>query len=209
MGLSKENQTVKKAIVPAAGLGTRFFPATKTVPKEMLPIVDRPTILYVIEEAVQAGIEDIILIQGRGKTAIEDFFDVSYELEAKLIQDGKESLLKEINHIRDNINLISIRQKSALGLGHAIKCAEHIIGDEPFAVLLGDEITLSKTKEENVTKFLIDQSIKNQQSSVWVLPIDANDSHKYGLVDLGVNSLEMTSKDLSTGQGRSAGTIEY
>ncbi len=208
MGLSKEkesasqssNKTVKKAIVPAAGLGTRFFPATKTVPKEMLPIVDRPTILYVIEEAVQAGIEDIILIQGRGKTAIEDFFDVSYELEAKLIQDGKESLLKEINHIRDNINLISIRQKSALGLGHAIKCAEHIIGDEPFAVLLGDEITRSKTKEENITKFLIDQSIKNQQSSVWVLPIDVKDSHKYGLVDLGPDSLKMTSKELSTGQ---------
>lgn len=193
-------QSVKKAIIPAAGLGTRFFPATKTVPKEMLPIVDRPTILYVIEEAVQAGIEDIVLIQGRGKTAIEDFFDISYELETKLIQDGKESLLKEINHIRDNINLISLRQKSALGLGHAIKCAESVIGQQPFAVLLGDEITLSKTKEENVTRFLIEQTIKNQQSSVWVLPIELSESHKYGLVDLGLQGLKMTTQDLATGQ---------
>ena len=197
---SKAYHSVKKAIIPAAGLGTRFFPATKTVPKEMLPLVDRPTILYVIEEAVQAGIEDIILIQGRGKTAIEDFFDISYELETKLIQDGKENLLKEINHIRDNINLISLRQKAALGLGHAIKCAESVIGDQPFAVLLGDEITLSKTKEQNVTQFLIEQTIKNQQSSVWVLPIDVKDSNKYGLVDLGSDSLKMTAQDLALGK---------
>ncbi len=101
---------VKKAVIPAAGLGTRFFPATKTIPKEMLPIVDKPTILYVIEEAMNAGIEDIVLIQGRGKTAIEDFFDISYELESKLVKDGKEDLLKNLNHIRNNINIISLRQ---------------------------------------------------------------------------------------------------
>jgi UTP--glucose-1-phosphate uridylyltransferase len=181
---------VRKAVIPAAGLGTRFFPATKTIPKEMLPIVDRPIILYVIEEAMRAGIEDVILIQGRGKTAIEDFFDVSYELETKLIADGKEDLLKNLNHIRNNINIISIRQKEALGLGHAIRCAKSVTGSEPFAVLLGDEITVSKTENDNVTKFLCDQYIKTQSSSVWVLPVDLDQTHKYGIVDLGLNKFE-------------------
>lgn len=176
---------VKKAVIPAAGLGTRFFPATKTIPKEMLPIVDKPTILYVIEEAMNAGIEDIILIQGRGKTAIEDFFDISYELENKLIKDGKEDLLKNLNYIRNNINIISLRQKEALGLGHAIRCAKTIVGNDPFAVLLGDEITISKNNDENVTRFLCEQYSKTDASSVWVLPVQANQTEKYGIVDLG------------------------
>ncbi len=179
---------VKKAVIPAAGLGTRFFPATKTIPKEMLPIVDKPTILYVIEEVMKAGIEEVVLIQGRGKTAIEDFFDVSYELEEKLVQDGKEALLKDLNYIRNNMNIISLRQKSALGLGHAIQCSRSVIGDEPFAVLLGDEITLSSTKSENITYFLCEQYKKNLASSVWVLPIDKNQSEKYGIVDVGSSS---------------------
>ena len=181
---------VKKAVIPAAGLGTRFFPATKTIPKEMLPIVDKPTILYVIEEAMNAGIEDIVLIQGRGKTAIEDFFDISYELESKLVKDGKEDLLKNLNHIRNNINIISLRQKEALGLGHAIRCAKTIVGNDPFAVLLGDEITISKNNNENVTRFLCDQFSKTESSSVWVLPVQKNQTEKYGIVDLGKEKFE-------------------
>lgn len=189
-------QKVKKAVIPAAGLGTRFFPATKTIPKEMLPIVDKPTILYVIEEAMQAGIEDIVLIQGRGKTAIEDFFDVSYELEDKLIKDGKSELLQSINAIRNNVNIISLRQKSALGLGHAVRCAKPVIGSEPFAVLLGDEITLTKNRSENVTAFLCDRFSQTVQSAVWVLPVEKENTSKYGIVDLGTQSFS----DLSQGQ---------
>lgn len=176
---------VRKAVIPAAGLGTRFFPATKTIPKEMLPIVDKPTILYVVEEAMQAGIEDIILIAGRGKHSIEDFFDISYEVEDKLVKEGKESILKSLNDIRAKVNIISIRQKSALGLGHAIQCAQPAIGDEPFAVLLGDEITISDSKSENVTHFLTQKYAETQKSSVWVLPVETKDTSKYGIVDLG------------------------
>lgn len=198
---------IRKAIIPAAGLGTRFFPATKTVPKEMLPIVDRPAILYVIEEAVQAGIEDIILIQGRGKTAIEDFFDVSYELEDKLVKDGKGEILKQIQYIRNNTNIISIRQKAALGLGHAVKCAESITGDEPFAVLLGDEITVSKESKNNVTFNLIKHCQENGASGVWVLPVEAHDTHKYGIVDLGTSHKNSTAKDLVNGL-KVSGVIE-
>ncbi|MBY0555153.1 UTP--glucose-1-phosphate uridylyltransferase [bacterium] len=186
---------VKKAIIPAAGLGTRFFPATKTIPKEMLPIVDKPAILYVIEEAIQAGIEDIVLIQGRGKTAIEDFFDVSYELEDKLIKDGKSDVLEKLNKIRSSVNIISIRQKAALGLGHAVRCAKPVIGEEPFAVLLGDEITITNSRSDNVTAYLCDQYEKTKLSSVWVLPTDPKDSHKYGIIDVGPEN-----KDLSGGK---------
>lgn len=181
---------VKKAVIPAAGLGTRFFPATKTIPKEMLPIVDKPTILYVIEEAMNAGIEDVVLIQGRGKTAIEDFFDISYELESKLVKDGKEDLLKNLNYIRNNMNIISLRQKEALGLGHAIRCAKTIVGNDPFAVLLGDEITISKNNNENVTRYLCDQYSKTDSSSVWVLPVQPNQTSKYGIVDLGKDKFD-------------------
>lgn len=190
---------VRKAIIPAAGLGTRFFPATKTVPKEMLPIVDRPAILYVIEEAVQAGIEDIVLIQGRGKTAIEDFFDVSYELEDKLVKDGKDEVLNQIKYIRNNTNIISIRQKAALGLGHAIKCAESVIGDEAFAILLGDEITISKDQKNNVTHHLIKNCEQKQNSGVWVLPVEPQETNKYGIVDLGAEFKNSIAKDLVSG----------
>lgn len=189
------SQKVTKAIIPAAGLGTRFFPATKTIPKEMLPIVDKPIILYVIEEAIQAGIEDIVLIQGRGKTAIEDFFDISYELEDTLIKNGKSEVLASLQKIRSSVNIISVRQKSALGLGHAVRCAKSVVGSDPFAVLLGDEITLTNTRAENVTAFLADQSLKTNASSVWVLPIDLKDSNKYGIVNVGADN-----KDLSLGK---------
>lgn len=184
---------IKKAVIPAAGLGTRFFPATKTIPKEMLPIVDKPTILYVIEEAMKAGIEDIVLVQGRGKTAIEDFFDISYELEQKLIKDGKGHWIEKINEVRSRVNIISIRQKEALGLGHAIHCAKSVIGNDPFAVLLGDEITVS---DSNVTQFLSESFEKTNTSSVWVIPSDKENIHKYGVVNLGSE----TYADLSQGQ---------
>lgn len=187
---------ITKAVIPAAGLGTRFFPATKTIPKEMLPVVDKPTILYVIEEAVQAGIEDIVLIQGRGKTAIEDFFDISYELEDKLIKDGKQHLIDDINKIRNSINIISIRQKSPLGLGHAVKCAHVVTGDDPFAVMLGDEITISNSPDKNITKFLCNQSMRTGASSVWVLPVSPAETHKYGIVDIH----DKLSKDLGAGK---------
>lgn len=173
---------VKKAVIPAAGLGTRFFPATKNVPKEMLPIIDKPAILYVIEEAVQAGIEDIILIQGRGKTAIEDFFDINYELEDKLVKDGKEHLIRELDNIRNNVNIISIRQKQALGLGHAVYCSKSVVGDVPFAVLLGDEITYAESKESNTTYKLIQNYERSQLSSVAVIKTTPENVHKYGVI---------------------------
>lgn len=186
---------IKKAIIPAAGLGTRFFPATKTIPKEMLPIVDKPTILYVIEEAMQAGIEDIVLIQGRGKTAIEDFFDVSYELEDKLVKDGKEEILESIKRVRSSVNIISIRQKAALGLGHAVCCSKPVVGDDAFAVMLGDEITFAKSASDNITGFLGRQSEETGASAVWVLPVEPKNTRKYGIVDVGPDN-----KDLSKGK---------
>lgn len=179
---------VKKAIIPAAGLGTRFLPATKTVPKEMLTIVDAPIIFYVVEEAVKAGIEDIILIAGRGKNAIEDFFDTSYELEDKLAKDGKLHLLDRLNSIREKANVISIRQKHALGLGHAVLCGKPIIGNEPFAVLLGDEITMGNNQEPNVTAQLVNSFEQTNISTVAVMKVEEKDVSKYGIADVTENA---------------------
>src|SRR3989337_1152618 len=131
---------VKKAIFPAAGLGTRFLPATKASPKEMLPLVDKPLIQYVVEEAKESGIEEIIIITGRGKRAIEDHFDFSVELEYELIEKKRLDLLVEIKNISNMVTFAYIRQKKALGLGHAILCAEAVVGNEPFAVFLADDI---------------------------------------------------------------------
>lgn len=131
---------IRKAIIPAAGLGTRFLPATKASPKEMLPLVDKPLIQYAVEEAVASGIEDIIIITGRGKRAIEDHFDRSFELEENLKGNGKSKLLRDIRRISEVANFCYVRQSEARGLGHAVLCARHLIGDEPFAVLLCDEI---------------------------------------------------------------------
>jgi UTP--glucose-1-phosphate uridylyltransferase len=131
---------IRKAVFPAAGLGTRFLPATKAQPKEMLPLVDKPLIQYVIEEAVSSGIENITIVTGRGKNAIEDHFDFSHELERVLQERGKHALLDEIRKISNMIHLTYVRQKEALGLGHAILMAREVVGDEPFAVLLGDDI---------------------------------------------------------------------
>jgi UTP--glucose-1-phosphate uridylyltransferase len=175
---------VKKAIIPAAGLGTRFLPATKTVPKEMLTIVDAPIILYVVEEAVKAGIEDIILISGRGKHAIEDFFDTSFELEHRLAQDGKLHLLEKLTRIRDMANVISIRQKQALGLGHAVLAGLPIVGKDPFAVLLGDEITLEHSGADNVTQVLCRSFEETGVSTVSIMSVPERDVSKYGIAEV-------------------------
>lgn len=171
---------VRKAIIPAAGLGTRFLPATKAQPKEMLPLVDKPTIQYIVEEAVASGIEDIIIVSGRGKRAIEDHFDKSYELEETLAQKGKFDLLAEIQSISNMVNIHYIRQKEAKGLGHAIYCAHRFIGDEPFAVLLGDDVVES---EEPALKQLIDVYERYNSSVVGVQPVPEKDVCKYGIVD--------------------------
>src|SRR3990170_7173190 len=133
-------QKIRKAVFPAAGLGTRFLPATKAQPKEMLPLVDKPIIQYAVEEAVASGIENIIIVTGRGKSAIEDHFDVSYELEKILEARGQHALLATVRQVSDLIHVSYVRQKEALGLGHAILMARELVGEEPFAVLLGDDI---------------------------------------------------------------------
>jgi UTP--glucose-1-phosphate uridylyltransferase len=132
--------SVKKAVFPVAGLGTRFLPATKASPKEMLPLIDKPLVQYVVEEAVDSGIEQILFVTGRGKRAIEDHFDISFELESLLREKGKDDLLKEVRGIAEMVNIFYVRQKEALGLGHAILCAREFVGNDPFAVLLGDDI---------------------------------------------------------------------
>ncbi|WP_413289353.1 UTP--glucose-1-phosphate uridylyltransferase [Bdellovibrio sp. HCB337] len=175
---------VKKAIIPAAGLGTRFLPATKTVPKEMLTIVDAPIIFYVVEEAVKAGIEDIVLIAGRGKHAIEDFFDTSYELEDRLAKDGKSHLLDRLTKIRSMANIISIRQKQALGLGHAVLSGLPIVGKDPFAVLLGDEITMGFHGEPNVTAQLVNSFNETGTSTIAIMEVAEKDVSKYGIAEV-------------------------
>ncbi|WML59298.1 UTP--glucose-1-phosphate uridylyltransferase GalU [Neobacillus sp. PS2-9] len=171
---------VKKAIIPAAGLGTRFLPATKAMPKEMLPIVDKPTIQYIVEEAVESGIEDIIIVTGKGKRAIEDHFDNSFELEHNLFENGKYELLGEVQKSSSLVDIHYIRQKEPKGLGHAIWCARKFIGDEPFAVLLGDDIV----KAENpCLKQLMHQYERYNASILGVQPVPQFDVSRYGIVD--------------------------
>lgn len=173
---------VRKAIIPAAGLGTRFLPATKAQPKEMLPIVDKPTIQYIIEEAVESGIEDIIIVTGRGKRAIEDHFDKSYELEETLAKKGKLEQLEEVQNISKLANIHYIRQKEPLGLGHAIGCARRFIGDEPFAVLLGDDIVNSPNKP--CLKQLIEIYERYNSSVIGVQEVPDEDVSKYGIISM-------------------------
>ena len=170
---------VRKAIIPAAGLGTRFLPATKAQPKEMLPIVDKPTIQYIVEEAVASGIEDIIIISGRGKRAIEDHFDKSYELEETLAQKEKFAVLKEIQAISNMVNIHYIRQKEPKGLGHAVACASSFVGNEPFAVLLGDDIVHS---DEPCLKQLIETYEIHKSSIIGVQKVIDEDVSKYGII---------------------------
>ncbi|MGM0876420.1 MAG: UTP--glucose-1-phosphate uridylyltransferase GalU [Bacillota bacterium] len=171
---------IKKAIIPAAGLGTRFLPATKAQPKEMLPIVDKPTIQYIIEEAVASGIEDILIVSGRGKRAIEDHFDKSYELEETLASKEKWDILNEVQQISELANIHYIRQKEPKGLGHAIYCARRFIGDEPFAVMLGDDIV--QTDSVPCLKQLIDVYDEYQSTVVGVQKVNESDVSKYGIV---------------------------
>ncbi|WP_315121479.1 UTP--glucose-1-phosphate uridylyltransferase GalU [uncultured Clostridium sp.] len=170
---------VKKAIIPAAGLGTRFLPATKAQPKEMLPIVDKPTIQYIIEEAVASGIEEILIITGRNKRAIEDHFDKSVELEKELEDHNKEELLSMVKDISNMINIYYIRQKEPKGLGHAISCAKTFVGDEPFAVMLGDDIVDSDTP---CLRQLIDCYDEYKTSILGVQAVPQEDVSKYGIV---------------------------
>lgn len=171
---------VRKAIIPAAGLGTRFLPATKAMPKEMLPIVDKPTIQYIVEEAIESGIEDIIIVTGRGKRAIEDHFDNSFELEQNLLEKGKLELLGEVQKSSNLVDIHYIRQKEAKGLGHAIWCARKFIGNEPFAVLLGDDIVQAETP---CLKQMIDKYDRYRSSIIGVQSVPEQEVSRYGIVD--------------------------
>jgi UTP--glucose-1-phosphate uridylyltransferase len=170
---------IRKAIIPAAGLGTRFLPATKAQPKEMLPIVDKPTIQYIVEEAVASGIEEIIIISGRGKRSIEDHFDKSYELEEVLFRKNKLALLEEVQEISNMANIFYVRQKEPIGLGHAILCAKSFIGNEPFAVLLGDDIVMSDTP---CLKQIISVFEMYHNPVVAVQSVSESEVNKYGII---------------------------
>ncbi|MEC0228027.1 UTP--glucose-1-phosphate uridylyltransferase GalU [Paenibacillus alba] len=170
---------VRKAIIPAAGLGTRFLPATKAMPKEMLPIVDKPTIQYIVEEAIESGIEDIIIVTGKGKRAIEDHFDNCFELEQNLFEKQKFELLTEVQK-SSKVEIHYIRQKEPKGLGHAIWCARKFIGDEPFAVLLGDDIVRADTP---CLKQMIHQYEEMEASIIGVQHVSADEVSRYGIVD--------------------------
>lgn len=173
-------QPVRKALFPAAGLGTRFLPATKASPKEMLPLVDKPLIQYVVEEAIASGIEEIIIITGRGKRAIEDHFDVSYELENLLKKKGKKKLLAEVKKISNMLDVCYVRQKEALGLGHAILCAKNLVRDEPFAVLLGDDII---DADVPALKQMLDVYYTYGASVIAVQEVDRSQVSNYGIIN--------------------------
>lgn len=170
---------IRKAVIPAAGLGTRFLPATKAIPKEMIPIVDTPMIQLIVEEVVRSGIEEVILITARNKSAIEDHFDFNYEIEDTLRKKGNHQLADASHSIGNLCRIVSVRQKTPLGLGHAVACAESLIGNEPFAVLLGDDLIDSSIP---CTKQLIQQYEKYKKSIVGVMEVPRNATHKYGIV---------------------------
>ncbi|WNS75110.1 UTP--glucose-1-phosphate uridylyltransferase GalU [Bacillus sp. DTU_2020_1000418_1_SI_GHA_SEK_038] len=176
---------IKKAVIPAAGLGTRFLPATKAQPKEMLPIVDKPTIQYIIEEAVESGIEDIIIVTGRSKRAIEDHFDKSVELEMLLERTGKHDMLEVVENISNLVDIHYVRQKEPLGLGHAVLCAKKFIGNEPFAVLLGDDIVDS---EVPALKQMINQYNEVHSSILGCNEVPRSEVNKYGIVNYSEKS---------------------
>ncbi|MFL2077602.1 UTP--glucose-1-phosphate uridylyltransferase GalU [Marinilactibacillus psychrotolerans] len=172
---------VRKAVIPAAGLGTRFLPATKAMPKEMLPIVDTPTIQYIIQEAIDSGIEEILIITGKSKRAIEDHFDKNVELELELEKKANEELLKVVRDITDLVDIHYIRQKEAKGLGHAISCARTFVGNEPFAVMLGDDVVYNEGKQ--CLKQMIEVYDQYQTSVLGVQTVKDEDLCKYGIVD--------------------------
>ena len=176
------NKVVKKAVIPAAGLGTRFLPATKAQPKEMLPIVDKPTLQYIIEEAVASGVEEILIITGRNKKSIEDHFDKSVELELELENKGKTDLLEIVRGISNMVNIHYIRQKEPKGLGDAIYCARYFIGDEPFAIMLGDDM-VDNGQGPPCLKQLIDAYEAHNASILGVQEVDKENTDKYGIID--------------------------
>jgi UTP--glucose-1-phosphate uridylyltransferase len=177
---------IRKAVIPAAGLAVRFLPATKTIPKEMLPIVDKPTLLYSVEEIIAADIPELVLIAGRDKTSVEDYFDTTYELEDLLEKTGKRDLLNPIRDLRKRIKVISIRQHEALGLGHAVSCVEPIIGKEPFALLLSDEIMINKPDKPPAIAQLMQKFDETGVSTVSVIEVAPQDINKYGMVEAKV-----------------------
>jgi len=170
---------VKKAVIPVAGLGTRFLPATKTVPKELLPIVDIPSIQYVVQEAVDAGIEEIIFVTSRGKDSIEDHFDEAPELEQILINRGNHEMAKMLRRIAEMIEVVSVRQKVPLGLGHAVLCARDLVGDEPFAVMLADDLVDS---EVPCIKQLMNIFYREEESVIALMQVPLEDVHQYGVI---------------------------
>ena len=179
--VSKDNR-VKKAVFPVAGLGTRFLPATKASPKERLNVVDKPLIQYAAEEAVSAGIDTLIFVTGRNKVSIPNHFDRAYELESELLQKNKNSELELVQNILpSNVNCIYIRQKEALGLGHAVLCAEPAVGNDPFAVILADDLILSRQK--SCICQMSDKFKQHEGSIISVQNVDKNNIHKYGVID--------------------------
>ncbi len=176
--MSAQNAPIRKAVIPAAGLGTRFLPATKAVPKELLPIVDTPTIQIIAEEVANAGIDTVVLIAGRGKDAIEDHFDQYPELEEKLESEGKSELAACLKKVRSLIQVVSVRQGTPRGLGHAVLCAQHVVGNEPFIVLLGDDLVDAQVP---CTKQMIDVYLKYRKSVVALMEIAEEDVSKFGI----------------------------
>jgi len=171
---------IRKAVIPVAGLGTRFLPASKAIPKEMLTIVDRPTIQYIVEEAVASGIEEVVLITSEGKSAIENHFDYDFQLDTVLNEKKKVGLREELNNISNLIDIVSVRQKKPLGLGHAIWMARNVIGNEPFLVLLGDDLVMSDVP---CCKQMIDLFDEVQESIVAVQRVPMDQTHNYGIVE--------------------------
>ena len=172
---------VRKAIIPAAGLGTRLLPNTKSIPKEMLPLVDKPVLQYIVEEAVAAGVEEILIITNRGKSPIEDYFDYAPDLEARLLSDGKEKEARTVREVADMADVYFLRQKETKGLGHAIWRAKSFVGDEPFGILLGDDILLSETP---VLKQLVDAAEANHCSAIAIREFPDEEICKYSSVKL-------------------------
>lgn len=182
---------IRKAVIPVAGLGTRFLPATKAIPKEMLTIVDRPTIQYIVEEVVASGIEQVVLITSQGKSAIENHFDYDFQLDTVLQEKNKLGLKEELNNISNLIDIVSVRQKKPLGLGHAIWMARDVIGNEPFLVLLGDDLVMS---EVPCCKQMIDLFDKVQESIVAIQRVSMDQTCQYGIVEGAAASIERTYK---------------
>ena len=172
--------TVRKAVIPVAGMGTRFLPASKAIPKEMLTIVDRPTIQYIVEEVVASGIEEIIFVTSEGKSAIENHFDYNFQLDTMLEQKGKKKILEEVRHIANLIEIVSVRQKKPLGLGHAILTTRNVVGNDPFLVLLGDDLVLGQTP---CCKQMLDLFKELPESIVAVQRVAPEETHQYGIVE--------------------------